>query len=160
MHPDNYTKTIQERLITDLSAMRYSDNSVLLGSVKKYYIEIPTQRPFCEVMPTNFNILQDGISYDTRQESFYINVYEAIESTITDEEASIIIDRINEIKGRILRYLEKQNDILNWNLTDIEIYNVRPTNGSINTQLTEEGQVLILQINVTFDINIATKQDL
>lgn len=160
MIPDNYTKKIQDKLITDLSALTYENGDVVFGTVKALVINPEVARPICEIMPTNFVIIQDGISFDTRQEGFLISIIDTIEASDTDAQAKEVVDRITEIKGRILRYLEKVPNILDWNLTEIEIYNVRVTNGSVQVGSTDRGVALICEINVTFDIRIAIRQDL
>jgi hypothetical protein len=160
MNPDNYTKQIQDKLIADLAGLQYSNGDNLLAEVVALDIVVPTGRPYGVVMPTSFTIEQNGISYDTRQESFYIGVIFPVEAEETNTCAKSKIDILTEIKGRILRYLEKMPDILNWNLPNIEIYNVRPTRGGIELSQSEAGISLILNINVIFDINIANNQSL
>lgn len=146
-------KAIHDKLITDFSNLTHeSSSNKLFADTKKYYFEIPTNTPSCRIIPISQGIEVVGNTTDNRAYRFQADIYELIESSATQAEAELKIDRLGNIEDSIVAYLEKIPDNLEHAITGIHVTSIDITNVFYNYEVNESGTVVYLSI--AFDINV------
>jgi hypothetical protein len=159
MITDDYTKEILDKVITDATAMEYSNGDTVFGTVTKMSIVPEESFPLLEVLPVDFQTIERDLTFDTNQDTFRFYVYVPVEADSTNAEANTKLDTLLEIKGRLQRYIKAIPNNLEHEISGIQIYDVEQTSGEIVTLKTERGIELVLTItfNTKIKVNVKTE---
>lgn len=151
---------IYDKLITDFSALKFSDNSTVFANVKKFYASGAMEARDCLLIPDSIPetvVGQSAGNYQTtRAYTFRAIAYEVLEETESDSSGSIKYSRLMNITDAILNYLQKEPSNLNsWgNSNSISIYKIRVNQPRFDTQRSENGFVALVDINFSIYLNV------
>jgi hypothetical protein len=154
------SRLIHDKLITDFTALKFSDNSALLANVKKFYASETMKGRDGLIMPDSTGEVVEGQSagntQTTRSYSFKAIVIEEINATDSDSEGSIKYSRLLNVQDSILDYIQKEpSNLRAWGLTNnINIYKNRITNITFDQQLAEQGYIEVMTIRFTIFCNV------
>lgn len=159
MITDDYTKEILDKIVTDATAMEYSNGDTVFGTVTKMSIVPEESFPLLEILPVDFQTIERDLTFDTNQDTFRFYVYVPVEADATNAEANTKLDTLLEIKGRLQRYIKAIPNNLEHEISGIQIYDVEQTSGEIVTLKTERGVELVLTItfNTKIKVNVKTE---
>lgn len=153
MTPEDYKTIILDRIIADLTALKYADGtSKVFGAVNALFIKTPDSAPICEVLPGTFVSQIDGLSENTRVEGFEIYVSDTLEESATNEQSLAKIRRFTTIQGILLDYIEKLPSTIEYPAVNIHLYAQGVPSGQILVSTLQNGVSLVL--NVVFEVKV------
>lgn len=159
MLPDSYTKNILDKIITDVTALTYTDGKSVFGTVTKMSIIPEESYPLLEILPVNFSTVERDLTYDTNQDAFRFFVYIPVEADNTNAAANEKLDTLLDIKGILQRYIKAIPNNLEHEIPGIQIYDIEQTGGDITTLKTERGIELVLTITFNTKIKVNVKDE-
>lgn len=150
-------KSIEDKLITDMGSLKHDNNTDACFAVTQaLFTDFPTSLPACQVLPMSPSVEVSGLGYDSRVLGFDILVYELIETNADYTEAKRKLDRLMDIEDRVLNYLEKiPNNIEYVNGSHLYKLQVMPSNYSY--EMSENGLRVYLSIQLNCYVNIDVK---
>lgn len=151
-----YKVAIHNELISQLSGLVFEGTSALLWkSVKKVYMNNPTDFPVCRVLPVSTGVTVDGDYHDTRTYRFEIATYELIDNSADQTEAETKIDRLSNIEDSLYKYIEVVPNSMEHAIPDIHIYNIdiagteyNYANGANGVEISQS-TIINLQVTIT-----------
>lgn len=151
---------ILDKLISDFAALKFANNVTIFNNVKVFYTGDSMESMDCLIIP---DVLPEttvgesaGNTQTTRIQTFRIITFETIEASATNAEGLIKYKRLLNIADSILDYLQKEPSNLNsWgNSNNIAIYKIRVNQPRFDTQRTETGFAVILDLSFGIYLNI------
>ncbi len=150
-------KSIEDKLITDMTALKHDNNTDSCFAITQaLFVDFPTSLPACQVLPMNPSVEVSGLGYDSRVLGFDILVYELIETNADDTEAKRKLDRLMDIEDRILAYLEKIPNSIEY-VNGSHLYRLQVQPSSYSYESSENGLRVYLSIQFNCYINIDVK---
>lgn len=128
----NLIKTkIHNKLITDFNAAQYDNSQDVFGNVKKYYkLNSMNSQDLLVMGDDTVDDPDEGIVTTEREYGFLTVYVEHLESSIDDNEASIRIERMNNVEDYFLDYVEKigPNNLREWGQSQSPVIDVERLN--------------------------------
>lgn len=156
----SYTRTrkvVYDQLLTDLAALKHYDDENCFASVKRVFIEEPTQSPVGQLMPYYARVENIGISSDERVLGWLFNVYEVMGDETTQDEADRKMNRLADLEDSILRYIEQIPN--NLGIVDGSVRIVRTSLDDVQYSVVNSNKGLIVSQQTKFstDVHIEVK---
>jgi hypothetical protein len=150
-------KSIEDKLITDMTALKHDNNTdVCFAVTQALFVDFPTSLPACQVLPMSPSVEVSGLGYDSRVLGFDILVYELIETNTDYTEAKRKLDRLMDIEDRILNYLEKIPNNIEY-VNGSHLYRLQVQPSSYSYESSENGLRVYLSIQLNCYVNIDVK---
>ena len=150
-------KSIEDKLITDMTALKHDNNTDSCFAVTQaLFVDFPTSLPACQVLPMSPSVEVSGLGYDSRVLGFDILVYELIETNADYAEAKRKLDRLMDIEDRILNYLEKIPNNIEY-VNGSHLYRLQIQPSSYSYESSENGLRVYLSIQLNCYVNIDVK---
>jgi len=145
-----YKKAIHDKLITDFSALTYSDNKVCFKEVQKIFISFPSGTPSCQILSTEPTVDQSMLQYDKRMYGFSAIFFDYIESNASQSVADDKIDTMSDIEDVVLDYLEKvKNNNLETAISGLKVVDIAVSAGRYSYEDSENGIRIYCSIDFT-----------
>lgn len=153
-------RLIHDKLVTDFAALKFSNNATIFNNVKKFFASGSMEALDCVILPDSTPEVVEGQSagnsQTTRIYNFRAFTYEQIEAASDDAAGSMKYSRLLNTQDSILDYLQKEPSNLNaWgNTNNIRIYKIRVNSVNFDTQRSEGGFLVLLEISFGVYLNI------
>jgi len=153
-------RAIHDKLITDFTSLKFSNNQNIFNNVKKFYASTSMEALDCLIIPDSLSEnVQGGSAGNTQTTRIYrfrALSYEQIEAADTDNVGNIKYSRLLNIADSILDYLQKEPSNLNsWGSTNsINIYKIRVDSPRYDTQQTENGYNAFIDISFSVYLSL------
>ena len=148
-------KEILSKLKTDISALTYSGTvNLLFNSVQTYYKgDFSSNDCILTTDGVNENITGNSSTY--RDYGFLLAYIEEMETSTTDAQALIMVDRMSNKEDVILNYIQKEpNSLTSLISNNIEVVSMRVDGVSEDDTLTTSGYAKIKRVRFTVKVNI------
>ena len=138
---------IHTQLITDVKALKFSNNNTCFTDVQRIYATLPTTSPFAQVLSTGNNEEVEGMDYDSRVYNFSVLVYDLLQESLTQSELDLRIDRMSNIEDVLLDYLAKIPNNMTGKISGINCWKVDIGTGDVQYAEATSGIQMILKLD-------------
>lgn len=151
-------RLIHDKLITDFTTLQFGNTNSLFTNVKKHYPLTSMKGGDALIVKDGFSENIQGIVSTERNYDFLFITYEAIESSLSQNDSDAKLDRLSEVEDKVLDYLQKEpNNLRSWGFSQspsIEVVKIRVVSNLYDTLQAENGYVKELQIRFTITTRI------
>lgn len=151
---------IHDKLITDFAAFEFEGGATMFNNVQKFYPKSSMGALDCLIVPDSNLETVEGLSagntQTTREYAFRAVVVEVLEETDTTAEGSLKYSRLMNVTDAILDYVQKEpSNLRAWGISnDIQIFKTRIRNVRYDTERSESGYVVFLEVIFGVFLNV------